>query len=111
MSESQIQVLEKELSELKVIISTTKQAIATNETLEIPSVLEKRIQILCEQLIKLPPEKAKQLGEQLPHLVNLLDIIASDLKKVTFSSQSKRKTLLKKTSQAYQSTLLYKSTI
>jgi glyceraldehyde-3-phosphate dehydrogenase/erythrose-4-phosphate dehydrogenase len=111
MSKSQIQFLEKELSELKVIISTTKQAIATNETVKIPSILEKRIKKLCEQLIKLPPENAKQLGEKLPHLVNLLDAIVSDLKKITLSSESNRKTLLKKTSKAYQSTLLYKSTI
>ena len=111
MSESQIKFLEKELSELKIIISTAKQAIETNETAEIPCILEKKIKTLCEQLVKLPPHNAKQLGEQLPHLVNLLDIIASDLKKVTFSSQSNRKTLLKKTSQAYQSTLLYKPTI
>jgi glyceraldehyde-3-phosphate dehydrogenase/erythrose-4-phosphate dehydrogenase len=111
MSEPKIQFLEKELSELKVIISTAKQAIETKGTAEIPSILEKRIQILCEQLIKLPPKNAKQLGKQLPHLVNLLDTMASDLKKITFRSQSNKKTLLKKTSQAYQSTLLYKPTI
>jgi hypothetical protein len=111
MSEGQIQFLEKELSELKTIISTVKHAIATKGSAEIPEILEKRIKILCEQLIKLPPTNAKKLGEQLLDLVNLLDTVASDLKKVTSNSKSKRKILLKKTSRAYQSTLLYKPTI
>lgn len=111
MSRTHIKYLEKELSELQIIISNTKQTMVANGTVKIPSTLEKRIKVLCKQLIKLPPKDAKQLGEQLPHLVTLLDAIADDLKKVTISSEPNKKTLLRKASQAYQSTLLYKGTI
>ena len=83
MSRFQIQSLEKELSELKIIISTAKDALATNGAVKIPEALEKRIEALCEQLIRLPPKNAKQLGRKLLSLVNLLDTIANDLKKVT----------------------------
>ena len=111
MSESQLQSLEKELTAIKAIISNAMQTIATNGTVKISEGLEKRIEKLCEKLMKLPPKNAKKLGEQLPLLVNSLDIIANDIKKVISNSEKNKKTSMKKASQAYQSTLLNKRII